>query len=350
MIKYTKGDLLKANTDALVNTVNTVGVMGKGIALQFKKAYPHNFKVYKQACKDKTFGIGNILTVQDNNLNGSVFILNFPTKKHWRGKSTYEFIEQGLDILPSILKKNGIKSVAIPPLGCGNGGLDWQKVKALIEKYLGSLEEEIVIYEPNENIETLLKGDTKKQTTQLTPAKAMLLYALFYYEMLGEDSNLFVANKLAYFFKRLGVSDFQRLDFKAYYYGPYSEQVIHVLHNMNASYLRGLEQMNVKPFERIELFYDKKEIVSQYIHKEISNEKIQQLKNLIHLINGFETPFSLEILSSVDYVLKNKPQASLEEVMASISSWNNRKSKLFKPQQIKIAYEHLKSYQTRLNF
>ena len=196
----------------------------------------------------------------------------------------------------------------------------------------------------------LLKSENKKKYTKLTPVRSMLLYALFYYEMLGEDSNLFVANKLAYFFKRVGVSDFQRLKFKAHFYGPYSEQVVHVLHNINNSYLKGLEQMNVKPFETIELLYDKKETISQYIHKEIPAVKIQQLKNLIHLINGFETPFSLEILASVDYILKDKPTASLEEVITSIRLWNNRKGKLFKPQQIKIAYEHLKNYQIRLSF
>ena len=149
MIQYTKGDLLSAPTEALVNAVNTVGVMGKGIALQFKKAYPHNFKVYHKACKDKTFDIGQVLVVRESTIEGEKCIVNFPTKKHWRGKSKYEFIETGLEALATAIEEYEIESIAIPALGCGYGGLEWEKVKALIEKYLSDLEEvEVLVYEP----------------------------------------------------------------------------------------------------------------------------------------------------------------------------------------------------------
>jgi uncharacterized protein YwgA len=194
----------------------------------------------------------------------------------------------------------------------------------------------------------LLKSEMDSNPSKLTPARAMLLYALFYYETLGEYSNLFVANKLAYFFKRLGVSDFQKLNFKGHFYGPYSEQVIPILHNLNGVYLKGLEQMNVKPFETIELLYEQKEAISKYIRKEITAEKRQQLKNLIGLVEGFQSPHALEILASVDYLLKENPNATLEEVTNAIQSWNRRKKELFKPQQIKVVYEHLKNYQTTL--
>ena len=129
MITYVKGDLLKASTEALVNAVNTVGVMGKGIALQFKHKFPHNYKVYRAACKDDTFQIGEVLIVKDRDLSGEKWIINFPTKKYWRSPSKYEYITSGLQDLRKVIEQNKIKSIAIPPLGCGNGGLEWKKVK-----------------------------------------------------------------------------------------------------------------------------------------------------------------------------------------------------------------------------
>src|SRR5689334_5062239 len=141
MLKFIKGDMLKAEAEALVNTVNTVGVMGKGIALQFKEAFPYNNKRYIEACKKGELSIGKVLGVWDTNLHlGKKFIINFPTKKHWRHPSKYEFIESGLVSLKDLLQKEHIRSVALPPLGCGNGGLDWDVVKSIIVKHLGDLD------------------------------------------------------------------------------------------------------------------------------------------------------------------------------------------------------------------
>lgn len=348
MIKYTKGNLLEASTEALVNTVNTVGVMGKGIALQFKKEYPANFRVYAKACKDKSFKTGELLVVKDRNINGEKLIINFPTKAHWRGKSKYEYIVSGLKDLQKVITEKQIKSIAIPPLGCGNGGLDWLKVKTLLEQFLGELKEvEILIYEPNDEIKTWLKENQSSKIVQLTTARAMLLYAMFYYETLGEESNLFVANKLAYFFQRIGVSDFKRLNFKPHYYGPYSEQISHILHDLNGAYLKGMEQMNVRPFESIELQYGQLETVSDFVHK-LESKKIEQLKSLIKLISGFQSALSLETLATVDYILKDKPSATLTEVTQAIQQWSSRKGNLFQPEHIRIAYEHLQKYSSHL--
>ncbi len=345
MISYTKGNLLEAEAEALVNTVNTVGVMGKGIALQFKKAFPHNFKVYVSACKDKSFRTGQMLVVEEVAMYGNKYIVNFPTKEHWRGKSKYTYIETGLKALHEVIVEKQIKSIAIPPLGCGNGGLHWPKVKALIEQYLDDLQGvEIVVYEPSAAVKELLKAEEKVSVVKLTPARAMLLYAMFYYETLGEGSNLFVANKLAWFFQRLGVSDFARLSFKAHHYGPYSEQVVHVLHDLNGAWLSGLEQMNAKPFETLTLDYNKMDEVSTYVRQNLENEKLNKLKDLIRLIKGYQSPLSLEVLASVDFVLKENPSANLEDVTLHIRKWSKRKGELFKPEYIKIAYDHLKVY------
>ena len=133
MIRYITGNILESNAKALINTVNTVGVMGKGIALQFKKAYHNNFKTYVEACKRNEIEIGKLLVTKDSNLNsGEKYIINFPTKKDWRKPSEYYFIESGLDDLIRVLNENKIDSVAIPPLGAGNGGREWEKGKKII--------------------------------------------------------------------------------------------------------------------------------------------------------------------------------------------------------------------------
>src|SRR5690606_23173423 len=125
MISYVVGNILDSHAEALVNTVNTDGVMGKGIALQFKKEFPSNYKEYREAWKNKQIGIGRLLVSKDSNLNlGEKAIINFPTKTSWRKPSEYEYIEKGLDHLVRLIHENGIKSIAIPPLGAGNGGLE----------------------------------------------------------------------------------------------------------------------------------------------------------------------------------------------------------------------------------
>jgi O-acetyl-ADP-ribose deacetylase (regulator of RNase III) len=163
-MKYVVGNLLDANTQALVNTVNTVGVMGKGIALQFKAKFPVNFKAYAAACKKGEVKIGKMLVVKERDLNGEKLIVNFPTKTEWYKKSHYDFIEEGLIDLIKVITEYKINSVAIPPLGCGNGGLKWEKVKVLMEKYLGVLTDvEIHVYEPNDAVKEILQKENKRK-------------------------------------------------------------------------------------------------------------------------------------------------------------------------------------------
>ena len=326
-----------------VNTVNTVGVMGKGIALQFKEAFPANFKQYAEACKSKWLQPGKLLIVREITLQGDLFIINFPTKTEWREKSRYEYIESGLKALSEELQKGEIRSIAIPPLGCGNGGLEWPKVRVLIEEYLNSFSDiEINIYEPNELVKEILKKDDSIKEAKLTPARAMLLYAMFYYETLGENSSLFVANKLAWFLQRLGEN--LRLKFTESNYGPYSVQVGHVLHSLNGKYLRGLEQMNARAFEPIELRYDKLDEVRKYIEKELKAEQKQRLDNLIMLIDGFQTALSLEILATVDYIKTEKEIIKEEEIINVIKEWSPRKREIFKEKYIRVAIDHLNDY------
>jgi len=151
MIKFLSGNLLESNACALVNTVNTVGVMGKGIALQFKNEFPHNYTIYREACLKHELKIGQLLTVEDSSLFlGKRLIINFPTKTHWRLPSEYSYIEKGLQALNQLIRENEIRSIALPALGCGNGGLDWLRVKEMICQYLKQLDTIMEVYEPGQ--------------------------------------------------------------------------------------------------------------------------------------------------------------------------------------------------------
>lgn len=349
-MKYIQGNLLESKAHALVNTVNTVGVMGKGIALQFKEAFPNNYRIYLNACKNNELSPGRLLIAKEHLLEGERIIINFPTKTEWYLKSKYEYIEKGLEELVKVIEEYEIRSIAIPPLGCGNGGLKWEKVKLLIEKYLRKVNNtEIIVYEPNEAVKQILKDQESKKEIKLTPSRAMLLYAMFYYESLGENVNLFVANKLAYFLQRLGEKSFNKLKFEAHFYGPYSVGVEHLIYHLNGKYIKGLEQMNAKAFETLELQYDKINEVSNYVKSELSSEQIKRLKNLIFLIEGFQSALSLEVLATVDFVKKDKPNMSETEVINKIYSWSERKKNMFKKQYIQIANEHLINYSTSIN-
>jgi O-acetyl-ADP-ribose deacetylase (regulator of RNase III) len=149
MIELTSGDILKSDADALVNTVNCVGVMGRGIALQFKNAFPNNFKAYEAACKREAVQPGRMFVFETGQLTPPRFIVNFPTKRHWRGKSCMEDIDAGLVDLVKVIQDKGIRSIAVPPLGAGLGGLDWNEVRPRIEQALGELTDvQVLIYEP----------------------------------------------------------------------------------------------------------------------------------------------------------------------------------------------------------
>jgi O-acetyl-ADP-ribose deacetylase (regulator of RNase III) len=343
MIQYVKGNLLEAPVMALVNTVNTDGVMGKGIALQFKEAYPANYRFYQQACKNGLLTPGGLLAFQDLDLHGPRTIVNFATKKEWYRKSRYEWIETGLQKLAIFIQQERIASIALPPLGCGNGGLNWDKIRGMIEEHLGSTEHvKIVVYEPNEAIKELLQQQDGRKEINLTPARAMLLYAMYYYESLGEAPNLFVANKLAWFLQRMGEP--LRLEFTKHLYGPYTLQIQHVLYFLNGKYLKGLEQNQIRPFEPLQLQYETFQEVKTFIDQALSPEQTARLVNLAHLIAGFQSAWSLEVLASVDYLLSEKPGQTADQLFVEIQNWNPRKKKHIQKQHVEIALKRLETY------
>jgi O-acetyl-ADP-ribose deacetylase (regulator of RNase III) len=346
-MNYTIGNLLEADTQALVNTVNTVGVMGKGVALQFKERYPLNFKIYAHACKKSEIQIGKMLVVKENTLNGEKIIINFPTKTEWFKKSQYNYIEEGLKDLVRVIEEYKIQSIAIPPLGCGNGGLKWEKVKILIDKYLGKLSNvSIVVFEPNDAIKEILQKETIRKEYGLTAARAMLLYALFKYEKLGEIATIFAANKLAYFLQKSGEP--LRLEFVPYIYGPYAQAVEKVLYALNGKYLKGMEQMKARVFEPLQLNYERFDEIEKYVKTNLSYEQRQRLENLFHVIEGFETTLSLEILASTHFLKSQQPDISKNELLEKIRNWNQRKKNLITKEYINIALDHLQDYERKL--
>ncbi|HMX88317.1 MAG: macro domain-containing protein [Saprospiraceae bacterium] len=348
-MKYITGNMLEAETEALVNTVNTVGVMGKGIALQFKERFPVNFKIYADACKKGEMKVGKMLVVKENTLNGEKLIINFPTKTEWFKKSQYSYIEVGLKDLVRVIEEYKIKSIAIPPLGCGNGGLKWEKVKAMMDKYLGQLPNiAIQIYEPNEAVKEILQKEEVKKEVGLTAPRAMLLYALFKYEKLGEVATIFSANKLAYFLQKSGEP--MRLQFVPYKYGPYAQAIEKVLYALNGKYLSGMEQMQARAFEPLQLNYKKYDEVEMFVNTNLSSDQKQRLESVFTIIDGFETTLSLEILSSAHFLISENPSLTEDQLFEKIQDWNERKKSLVTKEYITIALEHLNNYGNKLNF
>ena len=149
MIEFKTGDIFTEDAEALVNTVNCVGVMGRGIALQFKRAFPENFKAYAARCKRNEIQPGKVFIFETGEMISPRFIVNFPTKRHWRGKSRLADIESGLGSLADEIRSRGIRSIAIPALGGGLGGLNWSDVRSCMQEALSELDDvRIVIFEP----------------------------------------------------------------------------------------------------------------------------------------------------------------------------------------------------------
>jgi O-acetyl-ADP-ribose deacetylase (regulator of RNase III) len=326
MIKYLTGNILDSTAQALVNTVNTVGVMGKGIALQFKNRFPNNYEVYKEACKNKELKIGELLiSEEDSLLSGKKLIINFPTKTHWRYSSEYEYIEKGLDALVNAIQKKNIKSIAIPPLGSGNGGLDWTKVRAMIESKLQSLDCAIYLYEPTYAIKETLK----KERVKLTPARAMMLSVLYDLVRNGEFVSEFAAEKVAYFLQRFGAKDAFKLEFKPNFYGPYSGKVRHVLYHMNGSYVMGYSSKDKKPFEELSLIMDAEKEVNAYLESPDNEQYKEVVSNTKKFLSGYYSPFGLELLSTIDFIKSEKGMEEESEILNELESWSNRKRSMF---------------------
>lgn len=337
MIRYIDGNLLDANTEALVNTVNCVGVMGKGIALQFKQAFPDNFRQYARACRRGDVRIGKMFVVPVVGTHGPKYIINFPTKIHWRDPSRIEFIEEGLEDLVACIQGHGIRSVAIPPLGCGNGGLEWERVRPLIEKRMSSLNDvEIYVYPPKKSPEAReMKVGTKEP--KLTLSRAALLELMDRYLLPGYSLSRLEVQKLAYFLQAAGQD--LKLNFVAHKFGPYARELNYVLQDMEGHFIRGFGDGSAR--SEIIVLPEARQRVHELLETDAETRShVERAQNMIY---GFETPYGMELLSTVHWVLVHHPEAREDVNIAirQVHEWNERKRKLFPPSHIQIAAEHL---------
>jgi O-acetyl-ADP-ribose deacetylase (regulator of RNase III) len=337
MIQYITGNILESSAQAIINTVNTDGIMGKGIALQFKNSFPNNYKAYKDACKNDTIDIGKLFVFREGNLTiGEKTIINFPTKKSWRKPSEYSYIEKGLDDLISIVNAHNITSIGIPPLGAGNGGLEWEQVKKIIEQKLNHLNIDIYIYEPTIQIKEYLKQERVK----LTNARALLLYLLFDLVKNGEYVSEFSSEKICYFLQRFGAKKYFKLEFEPNFYGPYSGKVRYVLNALNGSYIMGFSDMNKKPFEPLTLIADGYETVKMHIENNAELTEIAQ--KTIAFLTGFYSDFALELFSSIDYLSLKNNTINKEIISKQLEAWSDRKRTLFSNSKyIDISINHI---------
>lgn len=335
MVVYKRGNLLEDPSEALVNTVNTVGVMGKGIALQFKQAFPDVFLQYEKDCKKKEVQIGRMHVVKIDSLVGPKYIINFPTKQHWKEKSKMSYILSGLKDLIKVIKDLNIQSIAIPPLGCGNGGLEWSKVKPLIEDAFQDLQVTVHIYEPagSPKVDEMKIG-TKKP--RMTKARALLLASLEQYKEPGYRLSLLEVQKIAYFLQEAGEP--LKLNFEKGKFGPYAENLNFVLQRLEGHFIRGYGDRNRQA--EIYIIDSAGRKAREYLEK--YKEEKQRLQKMTEIIGGFETPYGMELLATVHWILKTKQPSTEDELIEEVQKWNERKMKLFPPKHIIKAFNHIK--------
>ena len=338
MIELTQGDILFADTEALVNTVNCVGVMGRGIALQFRKAYPVNFKIYEAACKRHEVLPGKMLVFETGLLTGPRYIVNFPTKRHWKGKSRIEDIDAGLPALVEEIRKRDIRSVAVPPLGCGLGGLDWNDVRPRIVQAFEKLPEvRVLVFEPAgaPRPEVMVK---EKRAPGMTPGRAVLVELMSRYLAAVMDPfiTLLEIHKLMYFMQEAGEN--LRLNYEKGTYGPYAKNLRHVLSVIEGHFITGYGDAEDDPQRPIELLPGVSESASAFIRSHPNTQA--RFDRVAKLIHGFETPFGMELLATVHWVCTREGAKSGDEAVERTYRWNDRK-RGFDREEIALAREVL---------
>jgi O-acetyl-ADP-ribose deacetylase (regulator of RNase III) len=339
VIEYTSGDILKDESEAVVNTVNCVGVMGRGIALQFKKAWPENFKAYEAACNRQEVQPGSVLVFDTGCLTPPRYIINFPTKRHWRSKSNMEDIEAGLSALVKEIQARHIRSIALPPLGSGLGGLDWPQVRERIAQALAVLPEvHVRVYEPK-GAPDADKMSPAGAVPQMTSGRAALIGLMQRYlqGMLDPFISLLEVHKLMYFMQEAGEQ--LRLNYVQATYGPYAENLRHVLHAIEGPFVSGYADGGDSPDKLLALAPGAVDQASAFLKTQIATR--DRFERVGKLVEGFESPFGMELLSTAHWILsRDAPLHSLGQVVEKVYAWSPRKRQ-FTPRQIEIAVDVL---------
>jgi O-acetyl-ADP-ribose deacetylase (regulator of RNase III) len=351
MITFTQGNLLEAKAEALVNTVNTVGVMGKGIALMFKEAFPENTTIYEATCRSGGLHVGRMLVTEHDQLVGPRWIINFPTKKHWRNPSKLEWIIEGLKDLKRVIVERDIRSIALPPLGSGNGGLDWRDVRPEIEAALKDLSGvDVIVYEPTSIYQNVTKRDGLEK---LTPARALVAELVRRYWILGIECTVLEVQKLAYILERSieqqVIANPLDLRFEANKFGPYAPRLRHLLNSLDGSYLHCSKRLSdAGPLDVIWFEDAKKDKVAAYLTTPEARTYRPALEVATKLIDGFESPLGMELLATVDWVIRHDgAEPTVDGVRAALAKWPGgqqaaeRKQSLFDDRLIELAVRRL---------
>ncbi|MFV1922898.1 MAG: macro domain-containing protein [Methylotenera sp.] len=341
-IYFEKSNLFETDAEAIVNTVNCVGVMGKGVALEFKTRWPENFKAYKKLCMNKQLRPGNVFVFDTDDLfahsnKAQRYLINFPTKDHWRSKSKLSYIEQGLDDLITQLDCLKIKSVALPPLGCGNGGLDWSEVKSLLERKFSNIHNiDFHIYGPKDSVigpeyESIPLSD-------MTEKRAILVKTIGEFEpYFGGYLTRISLQKIVYFLQTMGID--YGVTFSRNTHGPYSEDLHKIFKVMDS---KNFIVNYSKDQPLIQASTGALAMASEFLDKSDHEHYVDKIQRLSLLIQGYESPFGMELLSSVHYVISSEGVRGAEAVVDAINNWNDHKSSQFEDKAILLAYERLK--------
>lgn len=338
MIENSSGNILEADAEALVNTVNCVGVMGRGIALQFKQAYPENFRAYERACAAEEVRAGSMFVFPTGLMMNPKYIINFPTKRHWKGKSRMADIDAGLDALVEEVRRLGIESIAIPPLGCGNGGLDWAEVEPRITTAFAALPGvKVLLHGPQQ----APKAETMPVATEvpkMTRARGLFVKLIERYCVPGYRLTLLEIQKLAYFLQEAGEP--LRLNFVKHKYGPYAENLNHVLQRIEGHFIRGYGDRSRSA--EIDLLPDATTRAESVLAGDA--EAAARLERVAQLIEGFETPYGMELLATTHWVAQHEVDSLSDEqaIINAVQAWSQRKRERFEPDHIRKAGKRLR--------
>jgi len=338
MIEFTTGDILKSDAEALVNTVNCVGVMGRGIALQFKNVFPENFKAYVAACKRGEVQPGKMHVFETGYMTNPKYVVNFPTKRHWRGNSRIEDIESGLVALVAEIRARKIRSIALPPLGSGLGGLDWSDVRARIEARLCDLDDiRVLVFEPSGD-PAPKAGHRSTEVPPMTAGRAALVVLLHRYlgGLLDPFVSLLEVHKLMYFMQESGQA--LKLRYAKAAYGPYASNLGHVLQAIEGHLVSGYFDGGDAPNKPMALVPGAVAQSEQYLSDD--GETRARFDRVAALVDGFESPFGLELLATVHWVATREGAKDAAAAATQVYAWNERKAR-FSARQIGLTFDVL---------
>lgn len=322
MVEYVKGNMFECNADCLINTVNCEGYMGKGVAYQFKMKFPENNKAYMKACKSGELTVGKVHYYVEEGIT----IINFPTKNKWRENSKIEYIEKGMNAFIEVLPELGVRKIAIPPLGCGNGGLIWTEVKNIIENKIAGFSDkyDFIIFEPSASYKAIPKNPPQISVSGLVLLDIRLNLKRF---------NGIRLQKAGYFVNYF--MDEEYFKFDKWKYGPYSHSI-------------DIVARSIKEYQE---YYgiDNSQTTFEQVYRIICSEKVDSKFRKLHMavkksteyVNAIQTDKKLEGIATVMYLVQNGAAKNSEQIVDDFKNWSQDKAKRFSKQYILECIDYL---------